>query len=191
VTFDILRAELIRPAADTGSFIYAGGEQTYVPAGLTDEMTVTNAGRTNVGSQTVTVSITDKRNYQWMGGGQEDVKFTFTISPKNISGAVIDPIEDQIHTGTPLTPEITVRVGDTVLIKDVDYTAYYANNIRSGTAVVTITGTGNYTGMVTTAFSIELVDPDNVNEWGTTAGIGSIAFLLLLSFIGIRTRRRM
>ena len=45
--------------------------------------------------------------------------------------------------------------------------------------------------MVTTAFSIELVDPDNVNEWCTTAGIGSIAFLLLLSFIGIRTRRRM
>ncbi len=57
-------------------------------------------------------------------------------------------------TNTAKTPSVTVKDGSTTLKKDTDYTVKYSNNINVGTAKVTVTGKGNYTGSVTKNFKI-------------------------------------
>jgi hypothetical protein len=42
------------------------------------------------------------------------------------------------------------------LTNGTDYTAAYANNVNAGTATVTITGKGNYTGKLTASFQITI-----------------------------------
>ena len=58
-------------------------------------------------------------------------------------------------TGKAVTPDISVHdsVG-TVLAEGIDYTISYENNVNPGTATVTITGIGSYTGTVTKTFMI-------------------------------------
>ena len=57
------------------------------------------------------------------------------------------------YTGSPITPEVTVKLGQTTLVKDTDYTVAYTNNTNVGKATVTITGKGN-TGTKTAEFDI-------------------------------------
>ena len=58
------------------------------------------------------------------------------------------------YTGKPITPNVTVTWGEITLTEGVDYTVTYANNIQVGTATLTVTGKGNYTGAVTKEFTI-------------------------------------
>lgn len=61
------------------------------------------------------------------------------------------------YNGTPRTPSITVRDGGSLLREGTDYTTAYKNNTNAGTATVTITGKGGYTGTVTKNFTIRKV----------------------------------
>jgi LPXTG-motif cell wall-anchored protein len=63
-------------------------------------------------------------------------------------------IADQTYTGGELTPVPTVMLGDTALAAGTDYTLAYANNVNAGTASVTITGAGSYSGSYTLSFTI-------------------------------------
>ena len=90
------------------------------------------------------------------------------IDPVDLS--VVVPtisIPNQIYTGEPLTPATTVKIDDVTLKAGVDYTTEYANNINPGQAIVTITGTGNYTGVVRGSFMITKSGnalPANINQ---------------------------
>ena len=67
----------------------------------------------------------------------------------------IADIEDVTYTTQPLTPEVTVKDGETVLTEGVDYTVVYSNNVEGGSqGVVTITGIGNYSGTATKNFNV-------------------------------------
>lgn len=61
-----------------------------------------------------------------------------------------------IYTGSPKTPEVTVRNGAAKLIEDVDYTVAYDDNVEAGTATVTITAPlgSSWTGQAQATFSI-------------------------------------
>ena len=61
------------------------------------------------------------------------------------------------YNGTPRTPSITVRDGGSLLREGTDYTTAYKNNTNAGTATVTITGKGSYTGTVSKNFTIRKV----------------------------------
>lgn len=52
------------------------------------------------------------------------------------------------------TPAVTVVNGSKTLKENVDYTVKYSSNINAGTAAVTISGIGDYTGTVNKAFVI-------------------------------------
>lgn len=80
------------------------------------------------------------------------------IMPKSVIPA-IDPIAGQTYTGSPLTPLLTVRDGETILDMDTDYTVNYADNINAGTASASITLIGNYTGSGSITFEIEKLMP--------------------------------
>ena len=79
-----------------------------------------------------------------------------TIAPKDISTAssvTIGSIADQSYTGSAITPNPAVTDGTTPLAKDTDYTVSCAD-IYVGSANLTITGKGNYTGTKSAPFNI-------------------------------------
>ena len=90
-------------------------------------------------------------------GNYDDVlSFTFNITAKSIAGVSFSAISAQTYTGSALTPSFTVTDTDrgVALTKTTDYTVGYSNNTNVGTATVTITGAGNYTGSASTTFTI-------------------------------------
>ena len=80
---------------------------------------------------------------------------TFVIAAKSIEGAELSTIENQKATGEALEPEFTVELDGKTLVKDRDYTVTYTNNVEAGTAAITVTGKGNYTGVALGSFVIE------------------------------------
>lgn len=80
-----------------------------------------------------------------------------TIGQKDISGVTIGTIADQSYTGSAITPDTEVKDGTTTLVKGTDYTVSCANKYV-GTATLTITGKGNYTGTKDANFTITAVD---------------------------------
>jgi len=72
----------------------------------------------------------------------------------SIGKAAVSGIASQPYAGKNITPKITVSFGSNVLKKGVDYTTAYRNNKNVGTATLTITGKGKYTGSVKRTFKI-------------------------------------
>lgn len=60
-----------------------------------------------------------------------------------------------VYNGYTKKPSVTVKDGATKLTKGIDYAVSYSDNINVGTAKVTITGLGDYTGKVTKSFTIK------------------------------------
>ncbi len=70
--------------------------------------------------------------------------------------AAVTAIPDQAYTGSEITPEIEVKTTeDVALTKDTDYEVTFSDNIQVGTATVTVTGKGAYTGTLTATFRIK------------------------------------
>ena len=67
------------------------------------------------------------------------------------------------YTGNEIRPNVTVRVRDTLLTLDKDYTLEYKNNIEVGEAAVVVTGiaTSGYMGTVEHPF---FIDPSTAGE---------------------------
>ncbi len=59
------------------------------------------------------------------------------------------------YDGKAKKPSVTVKNGNSVLVKDKDYTVKYSDNTEAGTAVVTISGIGKYAGNIKTSFTIK------------------------------------
>ncbi|MDE7269419.1 MAG: leucine-rich repeat protein, partial [Acetatifactor sp.] len=64
-------------------------------------------------------------------------------------------IADQIFTGKAITPEVRVYWGKKLLTNKTDYTVAFKNNTNVGTATVTVSGKGNYSGSTVTTFEIK------------------------------------
>lgn len=134
--------------------------QSYTGTGITPDVTVRYKGSEleegdysvsygdNTAVGTATVTVKGEGNYQG------SITTTFEITPINLAAATISEIADQPFTGSKITPELTVQWNDLPLNKGVDYAVEYKNNIAVGTASVTLTGAGNYTGTVTKSFQI-------------------------------------
>lgn len=75
---------------------------------------------------------------------------------EQISNLKIGNINDVTYTGKNITPNIVIKDGNYTLVKDKDYKLSYSNNKSCGTATVTVTGIGGYTGQVTKNFKINL-----------------------------------
>ena len=71
------------------------------------------------------------------------------VKPYDFTGFSILPINDVIYTGSALEPVVVVTNGNKTLVKDVDYTVSYTNNVNVGVGTVTIHGMGAYDTDVT------------------------------------------
>lgn len=111
-----------------------------------DDYTLTNAGGTAVGSYNVTIE--GKGNYT--GSASKP----YSIIPQGASSFTIGAISDVEYNGAEQEPTVTVNDGTKVLGKNTDYSITYTNNKNVGTATVTVTGLGNYSGTKTASFKI-------------------------------------
>ena len=82
----------------------------------------------------------------------------FDITPIDVAGAMIGDIPDAAYTGSAIAPEPDVTINGKTLVKGTDYTLSYANNVNAGTASITVTGMGNYSGTQTKNYTIAPLD---------------------------------
>lgn len=116
---------------------------------LTTDYTLSNPGGTAVGTYEAT--ITGQGNYKG------SAKKQYSIIAQGATGFTVDEITGTfIYSGSPLTPAVTVKKAGTadVLTLNTDYTVAYTDNTNVGTATVTVTGKGNYSGTRTVNFTI-------------------------------------
>ena len=153
-TFKINEKRITIPAGKT--LTYNGEEQTGVDS--KDEYKLNGTIKaTNAGTYSATATLTDTANTKWSDGTTEAKTISWKINAKNLSGNVtVSDVEDKTYTGSAITPEVEVKdiARNTVLTKNTDYTISYKNNVNAGTATITITGKGNYTGTVEKTFKI-------------------------------------
>jgi hypothetical protein len=71
----------------------------------------------------------------------------------------IATIAEQTYTGEELKPAVDIADDQTPLTENTDYTVVYSNNVNAGTATITITGIGNYTGETEVTFTIGKATP--------------------------------
>ena len=111
------------------------------------DFTVSYSNNTNTG--TAKATIKGKGNYSGT------ITKEFTITPADISQLTASLSADIFrYNGAEQKPSVTVKSGDKTLVPDTDFTVSYSDNIDVGTATVTITGQGNYTGSMTRTFTI-------------------------------------
>ena len=111
------------------------------------ETEYTIAYKDNVNAGTASINVCGVKPY----GGCKVVDF-------EIAGIAIKPtisaIENMTYTGRALIPEIKVYNGET-LLSATDYVTEYKDNVNSGTAKVSVTMKGNYSGSASKTFTIE------------------------------------
>ena len=113
------------------------------------DYTVAYSNNTKAG--TATVTVTGKGNYSGT------LKKTFTIKAKTIAGCKATlSATSYVYTGLAKKPSVVVKDGTQTLVNGTDYTVSYTNNIKVGTATVTVTGKGNYSGTLKKSFTIKL-----------------------------------
>jgi hypothetical protein len=152
-----------------GSITYNGTAKTPKVEGARDsesgkaltqgkDYTVYYDNNINAGEK-ATITLQGNKNYT----GKK--VFYFTIDPATLSSVKIDDVENQVYTGSEITPDITAKftLGDGTsytLVKDVDYTLTYNDNVGNADSTtgsqgtVTITAKNNFTGTDSKQFNI-------------------------------------
>ena len=138
----------------TGSSIQPGVRVTHDGTELTEGTDYTVAYGENTAVGTGTVTVAGKGNY----GGT--VTKTFTIIPATITEDMVSLGVNPSYTGFGVKVPVKVTWNEMLLTEETDYLCAYSNNVNVGenTALVTITGTGNFSGSVTKMFSITPAD---------------------------------
>ena len=88
------------------------------------------------------------------------VEYAFTISPKAVTTDMIGTIASQEYTGEVITPTPEVKDGSIKLTSGRDFDFSYDENTNAdkNTAILIITGKGNYTGTARKTFTISPKD---------------------------------
>ena len=152
--------------------IYEGDRQ------LTEAQTVTSGkeltftidtAKANLerGKHTLTAKFVESQN---MAAQTGTVDVTITWAWITNADVAVEG-ESFTYTGSPVTPAVSVTLKNgTQLMKDRDYTLAYTNHTNAGTATVTVTGIGNYTGEATRTFVISKAAAPEIS-WPTASAI--------------------
>ena len=160
-SFEIAKADISSAEItyDAGPYGYTGKEWkpevavSFNDAALTADTDYTVSYENNINAGTAKIIITGIGDH--FTGSTEK---TFTINSAEISGCTFAPIADVTYNTKAHTPEVTVAISGRTLEADKDYTVSYASNVNAGTATVTVTGKGNFTGSANTTFTIAKAD---------------------------------
>ena len=107
--------------------------------------------KNNIKAGTAAVIIKGKSKYKGDNG-----YISFKINPKSLGKTRVYLSNTRyLFSGDERKPTVTVKDGTVILKNGTDYTVKYSNNVNPGTAEVSVTGKGNYTGTVKQTFVIE------------------------------------
>lgn len=124
-------------SSDSSIVSISGSTATIHKAG-TVAITATKAEDATFNAATATASLTIAKKTLSIGTGDE-----FSLSTNSYT-----------YNGSAREPAVTIKLDGKTLAKDADYTVTYSNNINAGTALVSITGMGNYQGTLESNFTI-------------------------------------
>ena len=149
---------------------YGNGQSVYCGSSLAANVKVTNKNYTNhfvyLTPYNAVVKLSDTKVFKYendrvyalspgtcsmtiMYNNSYDYSASVVIEAigKPFSECKFSEISDQVYTGSPITPTVTVTASDgTKLVKGVDYDVTYENNVKVGIATIHITGKGAYSG---------------------------------------------
>ncbi len=137
---------------DTTDKVYTNGEikpEVSSQLNASTDYDVVYSNNVNIG--TAIIKITGKDNFKG------EVIENFTIIPKEISDAeftVSGLAAEYTYTGQSIAPMVDVKWGNILLVSGTDYSVNYADNTNAGTATITISGLGNYSGTLEKTFEI-------------------------------------
>lgn len=113
-----------------------------------DNLEISYSSNTNVGTGKVTIKALEGEGFTG------SVSKTFAIVGASVDNASVK-VGNGVYTGEAVTPDHTVTLGGRTLVEGRDYRADYSNNVNvTDSAVLTITGMGNYSGSTTARFKI-------------------------------------
>lgn len=116
----------------------------------TDYQVTYDGDRVNAG--TVKVTVTGIGKYSGTTTGE------MVINPVNVKNSQVSATlaaDKYQYDGKEKKPGMVMSYQGMSLKEGKDYTLSYSNNVQPGTATVTVTGIGNYTGTLYRSFSIE------------------------------------
>ena len=105
--------------------------------------------QSGVGTYTITPSGYTSDNY-----AITFTKGTLTVGTKALENSFIADIDALTYTSEAKTPAPVLTFHEMTLVAGTDYTVAYSNNTNAGTATVTATGKGNYSGQAQKTFTI-------------------------------------
>ena len=135
----------IAPAVTRITVSTANGEEIITDLSSFD---ITYSDNVNAGTASVSVAAKSDTNYTGTAAA------TFEITKASIETANVEA-QNGVYSGSEITPDVTVTLGEKTLIRDTDYTVTYSDNVAAGSsAKVIVTGAGNYSGTVNSTFEI-------------------------------------
>ena len=120
-----------------------------------NDYTVTYANNTNVGR--ATVIATAAANSYYVGTANGYFNISNTATGMEITGYA----SSYTYTGNAITPDVIVTMNGRMLNRGTDYVVSYSNNTNVGTATMTVTGIGSFSGTKTINYVIEAKNIEN------------------------------
>lgn len=148
-----LTASVTGATGGTWNWVLPGtGVETSTAANAAS-ITLTAAKVTAEGGVKVQVTYEDAEN-------KGSAEATIIVNPKALTDAMVTlgNVSGLTYNGEAHEPTVTVTDGGT-LTAGTDYKVTYADNTNAGTAKVTVTGQGNYSGTVEKTFAIAQATP--------------------------------
>ena len=137
---------------------------------INKQYTVSYENNVDAGTAAVVITGISASGYEGV------LRAEFQILPRPLSNVAAKTIQKAFYySGEEQEPDLNLTYNKMTLQKDRDYTATYAYNMNPGNGVITITGTGNYTGTKILKFKIQKQQMKNLDislsedsvVWGT------------------------
>ena len=169
-TGTIIKNYKIKANLATYGTIAAIGDQVYTGYQITPHVTLTCGGNllnpgsdytvtymnnTNVGRASVMATATSDSYY--IGTATGSFNISNTAGGMEITGYGCT----YTYTGYPIAPDVVVTMNGRVLTRGTDYIVTYSNNTNVGTATMTVSGIGSFSGTKTINYAIEAKNIEN------------------------------
>lgn len=142
-----LTATKTAPDGGTWSWTSTDADILEIVSGADTETPTIAVKKADAAGAVLTVVYTSATHY-----GTDTV--TITVAAKTVTADMIADMPAATYTGSAILPTPAVKHGAAALVPGTDFDFGYADNTNAGSATLTVTGKGNYTGTAAKAFTI-------------------------------------
>ena len=130
----------------------AEGVYTYVSEGV---IYISKDGVNRISTGVKTFFTDSELNTDLTGNNRQPVYGCYTNTYEKLEYCSYDRIPSQVYTGKEVKPEVVIRDGNDILVKDKDYVVEYDEDTTTvGTHSVKVYGIGCYMGLITVDYEV-------------------------------------